>query len=65
MEINSEIRSYVKDALIDIIANEKEIFFDAFSEIIEDIAFGKHIDAADVGDYVDEELVLQTLKEIK
>ncbi len=62
METAIEVRNYVKDTLIDLITNDKELFYDTFSEIIEDIAFGKSIEANDVGNYVDEELVFQSLK---
>lgn len=61
MTETAEIKHQVKEALIEFFSEENSLLRDVVSELMEDIALGKAIEAGDVGDYVEEDLIFALL----
>ncbi len=60
-----EIKQQVKEALYEFFNDDNVILRKMISELMEDIAFGKAIEEGDVGEFVDEKLVLDMLNQGK
>lgn len=59
---NHEIKQQVKEALFEFFSKDNVFLRDLVSELMEEIAFSKAIKEGDVGDYIDEESVINALK---
>jgi hypothetical protein len=57
----NDIKQVVKEALYEFFKEDNAFLRKAVSEVMEEIALGKAMEAGDVGDYVDEKLIFEVL----
>ena len=58
----TELKQLMKDALISVLTERKDILEDAVSEAILDMKLAQAIEEGDNGDYVDEESIMSKLQ---
>lgn len=56
-----EIKQQVKEALFEFFKDDNEILRNMIREVLEELALGKAMEEGDVGDFVDESLVMDLL----
>lgn len=62
MQDTIEIKQQMKEALHEYFNEDKSgLFRETILEVIEDIALGKAMEKADIGDFVEEEMILEML----
>lgn len=62
MQDTIEIKQQMKEALQEYFNEDKSgLFRETILEVIEDIALGKAMEKADIGDFVEEEKILEML----
>jgi hypothetical protein len=57
-----EIQGNIKEALYEFFCEHSDLLKNTVREVLEDIALGRAMEEADKGDYVDEYLVIESLK---
>ncbi len=57
----TELTEIVKEAVIAVLTERKDLLEDAFSEAILDMKLGLAMEKADTGEYVSEEIILSKL----
>lgn len=58
----SELKELMKESLIEVLTERKDLLESALLEAIEDIGLGKAIHEGDTGEYVDEEVIFKKLR---
>jgi hypothetical protein len=58
---SAEIKEQVKEALVEFLKEDNLVLRGIITDVMEDIALGKAIEAGDVGDFVDEKLIVDML----
>jgi hypothetical protein len=56
-----EIKQQLKEALSEFFSNDNDYLRSIVSELMEEIALGKAMEVGDVGDYIDEQLIIDRL----
>lgn len=56
-----EIKQQVKEALSEFFSDDNDYLRSIVSELMEEIALGKAMEDGDVGDYIDEQLIIERL----
>jgi hypothetical protein len=59
----TELTEIIKEAVIAVLTERKDLLEDAFSEAILDMKLGLAMEKADTGEYVSEEIILSKLSE--
>ena len=59
----TELTEIVKEAVIAVLTERKDLLEDAFSEAILDMKLGLAIEKADTGEYVSEDIIFSKLSE--
>jgi len=59
----TELTEIIKEAVIAVLTERKDLLEDAFSEAILDMRLGLAMEKADTGEYVSEEIILSKLSE--
>jgi len=59
----TELTEIVKEAIIAVLTERKDLLEDAFSEAILDMQLGLAMEKADTGEYVSEDIILSKLSE--
>jgi hypothetical protein len=59
----TELTEIVKEAVIAVLTERKDLLEDAFSEAILDMQLGLAMEKADTGEYVSEDIILSKLSE--
>ena len=59
----TELTEIVKEAVIAVLTERKDLLEDAFSEAILDMKLGLAMEKADTGEYVSEEIILSKLSD--
>jgi len=59
----TELAEIVKEAVIAVLTERKDLLEDAFSEAILDMQLGLAMEKADTGEYVSEDIILSKLSE--
>lgn len=62
---NSELKGIVKEALVELLEEKKEVFREILIEVIEDYGMLKAMEEADDSEIVSEEEVFKILKSVK
>jgi hypothetical protein len=56
-----EIKQQLKEALSEFFSNDNDYLRNIVSELMEEIALGKAMEEGDIGDYIDEQLIIERL----
>jgi hypothetical protein len=57
----SELKLIFKQALTEVLEERRDLFYDLFSEVVEDIGLANAIREANIGEQVDESVIFQML----